>query len=65
MNAASSSPSPEGYAGDVSPAEAWEMLQSSPDARLVDGAGEEVARGTGTFMRSRISLATLPGYRAA
>ncbi|HEX8388600.1 MAG TPA: PaaI family thioesterase [Sphingomonas sp.] len=34
------------------------------DARLVDGTGEEVARGTGTFMRSRIPLATLPGYRA-
>ncbi|PAX07506.1 PaaI family thioesterase [Sphingomonas lenta] len=35
------------------------------DARLVDASGEEVARGTGTFMRSRIPLATLPGYRAA
>lgn len=35
------------------------------DARLVDGDGEEVARGTGTFMRSRIALASLPGYRAA
>ncbi|HEU0045502.1 PaaI family thioesterase [Sphingomonas sp.] len=33
------------------------------DARLVDGEGEEVARGTGTFMRSRIPLADLPGYR--
>ncbi len=33
------------------------------DARLIDPDGEEVARGTGTFMRSRISLATLPGYR--
>jgi uncharacterized protein (TIGR00369 family) len=33
------------------------------EARLVDGDGEEVARGTGTFMRSRIPLATLPGYR--
>lgn len=33
------------------------------DARLVDASGEEVARGTGTFMRSRIPLATLPGYR--
>jgi len=33
------------------------------DARLLDADGEEVARGTGTFMRSRISLATLPGYR--
>lgn len=33
------------------------------DARLADASGEEVARGTGTFMRSRIPLATLPGYR--
>ena len=35
------------------------------EARLVDATGEEVARGTGTFMRSRIPLATLDGYRAA
>lgn len=34
------------------------------DARLIDGEGEESARGTGTFMRSRIALAGLPGYRA-
>lgn len=33
------------------------------DARLIDAEGEEVARGTGTFMRSRIALAGLPGYR--
>ena len=33
------------------------------DARLLDRHGEEVARGTGTFMRSRIPLADLPGYR--
>lgn len=32
------------------------------DARLVDANGEEAARGTGTFMRSRIPLAGLPGY---
>jgi len=32
------------------------------DARLVDASGEEVARGTGTFMRSQIPLAGLPGY---
>lgn len=32
------------------------------DARLIDPDGEEVARGTGTFMRSRIALAGLPGY---
>ena len=34
------------------------------DARLIDADGQEVARGTGTFMRSRIPLASLPGYRA-
>nr|WP_295671279.1 PaaI family thioesterase [Sphingomonas sp.] len=34
------------------------------EARLIDGEGEEAARGTGTFMKSRISLAGLPGYRA-
>lgn len=34
------------------------------DARLIDAEGEECARGTGTFMRSRIALAGLPGYRA-
>jgi uncharacterized protein (TIGR00369 family) len=35
------------------------------DARLVDADGEECARGTGTFMRSHIPLAGLPGYRSA
>ncbi|MDF0488046.1 PaaI family thioesterase [Sphingomonas sp. H39-1-10] len=35
------------------------------EARLIDEAGEEAARGTGTFMRSRIALARLPGYRVA
>jgi len=34
------------------------------DARLIDAEGEECARGTGTFMRSRIPLADLPGYRS-
>jgi uncharacterized protein (TIGR00369 family) len=34
------------------------------DARLIDGEGEEAARGTGTFMRSHISLTSLEGYRA-
>ncbi len=34
------------------------------EARLIDATGEEAARGTGTFMRSRIALATLPGYAA-
>lgn len=32
------------------------------DARLIDAEGDEAARGTGTFMRSRIPLAGLPGY---
>ena len=27
-------------------------------------AGDEIGRGTGTFMRSHIALAGLPGYRA-
>ena len=34
------------------------------EARLIDASGEEVARGTGTFMRSRIALAGLAGYRS-
>ena len=32
------------------------------DARLIDADGEEAARGTGTFMRSAIPLASLAGY---
>ncbi|MCS6987662.1 MAG: PaaI family thioesterase [Sphingomonadaceae bacterium] len=32
------------------------------ESRLVDASGQEVARGTGTFMRSRIALAHLPAY---
>lgn len=35
------------------------------EARLVDDEGEEIGRGTGTFMRSRIALSGLPGYRIA
>ena len=35
------------------------------EARLLDAEGEEAARGTGTFMRSRIPLADLAGYRAS
>ncbi len=35
------------------------------EARLVDASGEEVARGTGTFMRSKHALTGLPGYGAA
>lgn len=34
------------------------------EARLVDADGEEIGRGTGTFMRSRIALSSLAGYRA-
>ncbi|MBK2942513.1 PaaI family thioesterase, partial [Klebsiella pneumoniae] len=34
------------------------------EARLVDADGDEVGRGTGTFMKSRIPLSTLPGYAA-
>ena len=34
------------------------------EARLIDAQGEEAARGTGTFMRSHIALAGLPGYSA-
>ena len=33
------------------------------EASLIDGEGEEIGRGTGTFMRSHIALAGLPGYR--
>jgi uncharacterized protein (TIGR00369 family) len=33
------------------------------EASLVDGEGEEIGRGTGTFMRSHIALAGLPGYK--
>tara|TARA_E500000305_G_C3994453_1_gene223790 strand:+ start:692 stop:1192 length:501 start_codon:yes stop_codon:yes gene_type:complete len=32
------------------------------EANLVDEEGDEVGRGTGTFMRSHIALAGLPGY---
>ena len=35
------------------------------ESRLVTADGEEVARGTGTFMRSKIPLADLPGYSDA
>ena len=33
------------------------------EARLLDEEGEEIGRGTGTFMRSHIALSGLPGYR--
>ncbi len=32
------------------------------ESRLLDADGEEIGRGTGTFMRSRIPLSGLPGY---
>ncbi len=35
------------------------------EARLVDAEGEEIGRGTGTFMRSRIALSGLPGYASS
>lgn len=35
------------------------------ESRLVDEEGEEIGRGTGTFMRSRIPLSGLPGYADA
>ena len=35
------------------------------ESRLVDAAGNEIGRGTGTFMRSRIALSGLDGYAAA
>lgn len=34
------------------------------ESRLIDVEGDEIGRGTGTFMRSRIALSSLPGYRA-
>ena len=34
------------------------------EARLVDAEGDEIGRGTGTFMRSRMALSSLPGYAA-
>lgn len=35
------------------------------EAHLTDSEGEEIGRGTGTFMRSHIALSGLPGYRIA
>ena len=32
------------------------------EASLIDSEGEEVGRGTGTFMRSQFALSSLPGY---
>ncbi|BBC71465.1 thioesterase [Altererythrobacter sp. B11] len=33
------------------------------EAHLTDETGEEIGRGTGTFLRSHIALSGLPGYR--
>ncbi len=35
------------------------------EARLIDAEGEEIGRGTGTFMRSRMALSGLEGYARA
>lgn len=35
------------------------------EAHLVDEEGDEIGRGTGTFMRSHIALSGLDGYRIA
>ena len=32
------------------------------ESRLIDAEGDEIGRGTGTFMRSHIALSGLPGY---
>ncbi|MFZ1743096.1 MAG: PaaI family thioesterase [Pontixanthobacter sp.] len=34
------------------------------ESRLIDEEGDEIGRGTGTFMRSHIALSGLPGYSA-
>ncbi len=34
------------------------------ESRLIDDEGDEIGRGTGTFMRSRIPLSSLDGYSA-
>lgn len=35
------------------------------ESRLLDAEGEEIGRGTGTFMRSRMALSGLAGYAGA
>jgi len=35
------------------------------EASLIDATGEEIARGTGTFMRSNFALSSLPGYSSS
>ena len=35
------------------------------ESRLIAADGEEIGRGTGTFMRSRIALSSLEGYAGA
>ncbi|WBY16939.1 PaaI family thioesterase [Erythrobacteraceae bacterium WH01K] len=34
------------------------------ESRLIDHEGDEIGRGTGTFMRSHIPLSGLPGYES-
>ncbi|MEO6040725.1 MAG: PaaI family thioesterase [Croceibacterium sp.] len=34
------------------------------EARLIDAEGDEIGRGTGTFLRSHIALSGLAGYKA-
>ncbi len=40
-------------------------VESAAEARLIDSDGEEIGRGTGTFMKSRIALSGLDGYATA
>jgi len=35
------------------------------ESRLIDSEGDEIGRGTGTFMRSHIALSGLAGYSAS
>ncbi|WP_379553045.1 PaaI family thioesterase [Erythrobacter sp. W53] len=34
------------------------------ESRLIDAEGDEIGRGTGTFMQSRIALSSLAGYQS-
>jgi len=34
------------------------------ESRLIDVEGDEIGRGTGTFMQSHIALSSLPGYQS-
>jgi uncharacterized protein (TIGR00369 family) len=55
------------HAGEVTAIGQWVSGRKRvyvADARLITADGEEVARGTGTFMKSRFPLSSLPGYTA-